>query len=76
MARKGPYVKKINTCIGLLYISCSRGHSVGHFDTKVRCLAQFLTEVIANSLIKNMHPEKPNLLSKLISKFYIQFHIL
>ena len=26
-------------------ISCSRGHSAGHSDTKIRCLAHFLTEL-------------------------------
>ena len=30
--------------------------------------------VIANFVIQNMHYEKLNLLSKLISKFYIQSH--
>ena len=32
--------------------------------------------VIANSVIQIMHYEKLNLLSKLISKFYIQLHII
>ena len=31
--------------------------------------------VIANSVIQNMNYEKLNILSKLISKFYIQLHI-
>ena len=31
--------------------------------------------VIANSVIQNMHYDKLNLVSKLISKFYIQLHI-
>ena len=43
---------KIEFCI-----SCSRGHSTGHFDTKIRCLAQFL-KVIANTVIQRMHCEK------------------
>ena len=32
---------KIEFCI-----TCSRGHSTGHFDTKFRCLAQFLSELL------------------------------
>ena len=39
--QKGPYVRntKIELCI-----ACSRGHSTGHFNAKIRCLAQFLTD--------------------------------
>ena len=32
---------KIEFCI-----ACSRGHSTGHFNTKIRCLAEFLTELL------------------------------
>ena len=49
-------------------IAFSRGHSAGHFDTKIRCLG-----VSANCVIQNMYYEKLNLLSKFISTFYIQF---
>ena len=34
---------QIELCIAL---ACSRGHSTGHFDAKIRCLAQFLTELL------------------------------
>ena len=40
--RKGPYVGKIKI---EFCIACSRGHSAGHFDTKIMYLAQFLTEL-------------------------------
>ena len=34
-------------------MSCYRGHSTGHINTKTNCLAQFLTELrIANSIIQ------------------------
>ena len=56
-------------------IECSRGHSAGHFGIKIRYLAQFLHEVNANPVIQNMHYNKVNILSKLISKKYIQSHI-
>ena len=54
---------------------CARGHSAGHFGTKMMYLAIF-DGVIANSVIHNMHYEKLNLLIKLISKSYIQSHCL
>ena len=41
--RKGPYVGKIKI---ELCMACSRGHSAGRFDTKIRCLAQFLMELL------------------------------
>ena len=40
-SRKGPYVGKIKFCI-----ASSRGLSTGHFDAKIRCLEQFLTELL------------------------------
>ena len=39
----GPYVRKIKI---QFCITCSRGHSTGHFDAKIRCLEQFLTELL------------------------------
>ena len=67
--RKGRYVGniKIEFCI-----ACSRGHSTDHFGTTIMYLAQLLITVITNSVIQNMHYEKLNLLSELISKFYIK----
>ena len=53
-------------------IACSRGHSAGYFGTKIRCLAKLFYGVIANSVVQNMHHGKLNLLSKLMSKSYIQ----
>ena len=29
-----------------LCIACSRGHSADHCDTKIKCLAQFLKELL------------------------------
>ena len=42
---KGPYVRKIKI---EFCIACrpTRGHSAGQFDTKIRCQAQFLTELL------------------------------
>ena len=37
----GPCVGKIKI---EFCIACSRGHSTGHLDAKIRCLAHFLTE--------------------------------
>ena len=53
-------------------IACSSGYSAGHFGTKIMYSRTIFDGVIANSVIQNMHYEKINLLSKLISKFYIQ----
>ena len=39
----GPYLEKIKIEV---CIASSRGHSAGHFDTKIRCLAQFLTALL------------------------------
>ena len=33
-------------------IACSREHFVGHFDTKLKCLAQILTELLRFLLLK------------------------
>ena len=41
MYRKGPYVGKIKI---EFCIACSRGHSAGHFGTKIMYLAKFLAE--------------------------------
>ena len=68
-ATKGTFVGKIKI---EFCIACSRGYSANHFGTKIMYLAQFLTELFGNSVIQNMYYEKLNLLSKLISKFYIQ----
>ena len=51
-------------------IACSRGHSAGHFVTKNRCVAQFLTELLRNLLFKTCIMKN----SKLISKFDIHLH--
>ena len=69
----GPYVRKIK--IELCSV-CSRGHSAGHFGTKIKqgLSSKRFDGVILNSVIQNMHYEKLNLSSKLISPFYIQLH--
>ena len=41
--RKGPYVGKIKLEFCL---ACTKEHSTPHFNTKIRCLAQFLTELL------------------------------
>ena len=41
--KKGPDLGKIKI---EFCIACSRGHSAGHFGTKIRYLAQFLTELL------------------------------
>ena len=41
--RKGPYVGKINIKFRIAY---SRGHSDRRFDTKIRCLAQFMADLL------------------------------
>ena len=66
--RKGPYVEKIKI---EFCIVCSRGHSTGHFDPKIRCPAQFLMVLLQILLFKTCIIKKLNLLSILISKFYI-----
>ena len=45
----GPYVRKIKIEICISY---SRGHSAGHFDTKIRYLAQFFTEFLQTPSFK------------------------
>ena len=70
MQRKGPHVgrMKIEFCI-----ACSRGYSVQFiFWYKNYVASTIFDGVNANSVIQNMPYEKLNLLSKLISKFYIQ----
>ena len=42
---------KIEFCI-----ACFKGYSAGCFNTKIKCLTQFL-RVIANSVMQNMHYE-------------------
>ena len=53
-------------------IASPRGHSAGHFDTKNYVSSTIFDRIIANSVIQNMQYKKLNLLSKLISKFYIK----
>ena len=60
---------KIEFCI-----ACSREHSDSHFVTKIMYLEQFFTELLRTLPFKTCIMKKLNLLSKLISKSYVQLH--
>ena len=69
-------IGNVGTIIIEFCIACSKRHSAGHFGTKIRYLAQFLTGLLQILSFKNMHYENLNLLSNfIISKFCMQLHI-